>query len=58
MLADPGRRRGASFRAHNSMGPTGGGDVSDCVHYGVVIAVFSGGVGKPEGRIAKCTFTL
>ena len=22
------------------------------------IAVFSGGVGKPEGHIAKCTFTL
>ena len=46
------------FGLRHSMGPTGGGDVSDCVYYGVVIAVFSGGVGKAEGRVAKRTFTV
>ena len=28
-----------------------------CVYYGVGIAVFSGGIGRLEGRVAKCTFT-
>ena len=34
------------------------GDVSDCVHNGVGIAVFSSGIGRLEGRVAKCTFTI
>ena len=40
------------FVLRHSMWSIGGGDVSNCVYYGVGIAVFS------EGRIAKCTFTL
>ena len=46
------------FELRHSMGTTGRSDVSDCVHYGVGIAVFSRGIGRREGRAAKCTFTI
>ena len=46
------------FELRHSMGTTGCGDVSDCVHYGIGIAVFSSGIGRLEGRVAKCTFTM
>ena len=42
----------------HSMGTTGRGDVSDCVYYGVGIAVFSGGIGRLERPVAKSTFTM
>ena len=42
----------------HSVGPTGGRDVSDCVHHGVGIAVFSGGFRGLMWRIAECTFGL
>ena len=46
------------FELRHSMGTTGRADVSDCVHYGVGIGVFSSGIGRLEGRVAKCTFTM
>ena len=46
----------SAVRGGHSMGPTGGRDVSDCVHHGVGIAVFSGGFGELAWHIAECTF--
>ena len=42
----------------HSMGPTGSRDVSDCVHHGVGIVVFSGGFGELAWHIDECTFGL
>ena len=38
------------FELRHSMETTGRSDVSDCVHYGIGIAVFSRGIGRREGR--------
>ena len=38
------------FELRHSMGTTGRGDVSDSVHYGIGIAVFSSGIGRGACR--------
>ena len=40
------------------LGPTSGRDISNCVHRGVRIAVFSGGVEEFAWHIAECTFGM
>ena len=42
----------------HSVRTTGGSDVSDCIHYGVGIAIVSGRVGRIEGHVAECTIKL
>ena len=41
----------SAVRVGHSMGTTGGGDVSDCVHYGVGIVFFSRRIGRIEGHV-------
>ena len=46
------------FGLRHFLGPTSGRDVSNCVHHGVRIAVFSGGVGELAWHIAECIFGM
>ena len=52
------KEEGCFCELRHFVGTTGGGDVSDCVHYGVGIAVFSRRIGIIEGHVTKCTITL